>query len=78
MGKVIFGVDLGGTTVKMGYFDTEGNVKDKWEIPTRKDENGKNILPDIAASIVQHVVNREHHEGQEVVNHAHLHGGDVV
>ncbi len=51
MGKVIFGVDLGGTTVKMGYFDTEGNVKDKWEIPTRKDENGKNILPDIAASI---------------------------
>ena len=36
MGKVIFGVDLGGTTVKMGYFDTEGNVKDKWEIPTRK------------------------------------------
>ncbi len=51
MGKVIFGVDLGGTTVKMGYFDTEGNVKDKWEIPTRKDDNGKNILPDIAASI---------------------------
>ena len=51
MSKVIFGVDLGGTTVKMGYFDTEGNVKDKWEIPTRKENNGSNILPDIAASI---------------------------
>ena len=51
MSKVIFGVDLGGTTVKMGYFDTDGNVKDKWEIPTRKENNGANILPDIAASI---------------------------
>ena len=51
MSKVIFGVDLGGTTVKMGYFDTEGNVKEKWEIPTRKENNGSRILPDIAASI---------------------------
>ncbi len=51
MAKVIFGVDLGGTTVKMGYFDTEGNVKDKWEIPTRKENNGSRILPDIAESI---------------------------
>ncbi len=51
MSKVIFGVDLGGTTVKMGYFDPEGNVKDKWEIPTRKENNGSSILPDIAESI---------------------------
>ena len=51
MAKVIFGVDLGGTTVKMGYFDTEGNVKDKWEISTRKENNGSRILPDIAESI---------------------------
>ena len=51
MSKVVFGVDLGGTTVKMGLFDPEGNVQDKWEIKTRKDNNGSNILPDIAASI---------------------------
>ncbi len=51
MGKYVFGVDLGGTTVKLGLFDTEGNVKEKWEIPTRKENNGSNILPDIAASI---------------------------
>ena len=51
MSKVVFGVDLGGTTVKMGIFDPEGNVQDKWEIKTRKDNNGSNILPDIAASI---------------------------
>lgn len=35
MKKYCFGVDVGGTTIKMGFFDTEGNVLDKWEIPTR-------------------------------------------
>ena len=51
MGQYVFGVDIGGTTVKLGYFDTEGNVLDKWEIPTRKEDNGSRILPDVAASI---------------------------
>ena len=51
MAKVLFGVDLGGTTVKMGLFDTEGKVTDKWEIPTRKEDNGSKILPDIAESV---------------------------
>ena len=51
MSQYVFGVDIGGTTVKLGYFDAEGNVLDKWEIPTRKEDNGSNILPDIAASI---------------------------
>ena len=48
MSKRLYGVDLGGTTVKMGLFDTEGNVLTKWEIPTVKDQGGKHILPDIA------------------------------
>ena len=51
MSQYVFGVDIGGTTVKLGYFDTEGNVLDKWEIPTRKEDNGSRILPDVAASI---------------------------
>ncbi|MCM1039519.1 MAG: ROK family glucokinase [Ruminococcus sp.] len=51
MASHVFGVDVGGTTVKMGLFDINGNVLDKWEIPTRTEDNGKNILPDIAASI---------------------------
>lgn len=51
MKECIFGVDVGGTTVKLGLFDINGNVLDKWEIPTRTDDRGKNILPDIAASI---------------------------
>lgn len=51
MKKYVFGVDIGGTTVKLGLFDVEGNVLDKWEIPTRTEESGSLILPDIADSI---------------------------
>lgn len=51
MGKYIYGIDLGGTTVKMGLFNGEGNIIDKWEIVTRKEDNGSHILPDIADSI---------------------------
>lgn len=52
MNKYCFGVDLGGTTVKIGLFDPEGTVLEKWEIPTRKENNGSNILPDIAAAVL--------------------------
>lgn len=51
MSKFVFGVDLGGTTVKLGFFNPEGEVLDKWEIPTRKEDGGKLILPDIAEAI---------------------------
>ena len=51
MAKYVFGVDIGGTTVKMGFLDTQGNLLDKWEIPTRKENGGENILPDVARAI---------------------------
>lgn len=51
MKKYAIGVDIGGTTVKLGLFDKEGCVLEKWEIPTVKDNHGAGILPDIAASI---------------------------
>lgn len=51
MAKYCFGVDIGGTTVKIGLFTDAGDVLDKWEIPTRTENNGENILPDIADSI---------------------------
>ena len=51
MKKYCFGVDVGGTTIKMGLFDTEGNVLDKWEIVTRTENNGENVLPDIAKAV---------------------------
>ena len=32
--KYCFGIDIGGTTVKMGLFSEEEHLIDKWEIPT--------------------------------------------
>ncbi|MCM1386017.1 MAG: ROK family glucokinase [Bacillus sp. (in: Bacteria)] len=51
MASHVFGVDVGGTTIKLGLFDNNGNVLDKWEIPTRTENGGKNILPDIADAV---------------------------
>ncbi len=55
MGNCIFGVDVGGTSVKMGLFDMEGTVLDKWEIPTRTENGGEKILPDVAASMEEKI-----------------------
>lgn len=55
--KYCFGVDIGGTTVKMGVFELGGKILDKWEIPTRTDNQGENILPDIAKSIDEKIQN---------------------
>jgi len=46
-----FGIDIGGTTVKMGLFKINGTLLEKWEVETRKEENGKSILADIACQI---------------------------
>ena len=53
--KYGFGIDLGGTTVKIAYFDETGKMLDKWEIPTVTANGGQQILPDIAASIRQYM-----------------------
>ena len=49
--KYGFGIDLGGTTVKIAYFDETGNMLEKWESPTVTTDGGKQILPHISASI---------------------------
>lgn len=46
--KYGFGVDIGGTTIKIGLFSVEGDLIEKWEIPTNKTDNGKHILKEIA------------------------------
>ena len=53
MKKYCFGVDVGGTSVKIGLFDVEGNILEKWEIPTRTAHNGEAILPDIAQALAE-------------------------
>ena len=65
MKKYVFGVDVGGTTVKMGLFEGDGNVIDKWEIKTVVANGGEAILPDIAASIAEKLV--EHGVAKEDV-----------
>jgi glucokinase len=49
--KYAFGADIGGTSVKMGLVDQDGELIQKWEIPTRKERQGELILPDVADSI---------------------------
>ena len=53
MGKKCIGVDVGGTSVKLGLFQVTGELIKKWEIPTNKEEQGKYIVNDIADSIRQ-------------------------
>ena len=45
MGMKCIGVDVGGTSVKIGLFEITGELLDKWEVRTRKEEGGKYILP---------------------------------
>ena len=53
-----FGVDIGGTTVKMGLFQEDGTVLDKWEIKSRTENEGAAVLPDIADAIVAKLTQR--------------------
>lgn len=66
MSQYVFGVDIGGTTVKLGLFDVEGNLLDKWEIPTRTEESGSSILPDIAKD-VQRKMEEKHLAKENIV-----------
>lgn len=59
MKNYCFGIDVGGTTVKMGLFKTDGQLVEKWEIPTRTEEGGKAILPDIAAYALAKLVEKD-------------------
>ncbi len=57
--KYCFGVDGGGTSIKIGLFTVEGNILDKWEIKTRRENKGEAILPDIADSLKAKIKERE-------------------
>ena len=59
MGKFCFGIDVGGTSVKCGLFQTDGVLVEKWEIPTRKENSGEAILPDIAKTILDKIAERK-------------------
>lgn len=51
MKRYAFGVDVGGTSVKLGLLAEDGTLLEKWEIPTRRDRGAAMLLPDIAESL---------------------------
>ncbi|MEG1556765.1 MAG: ROK family protein, partial [Bacteroidales bacterium] len=51
MKKYGFGIDIGGTTCKIGLFETTGQIVEKWEITTNTTECGKHILSNVADSL---------------------------
>ena len=59
MKKYAFGVDLGGTTVKLGLFQSDGALVEKWESPTRPENHGENLLPDIALAVLGKLAEKE-------------------
>ena len=59
--KKCIGIDVGGTSVKIGLFETDGTLLFKWEVPTRKEVGGRYILEDVAASIREVLMEKEIH-----------------
>ena len=52
MKEYAFGIDLGGTTAKIGLFTTAGALLEKWEVPTDTSNAGEHILENLAAAIM--------------------------
>ena len=51
MKEYAFGIDLGGTTAKVGLFTTAGELLEKWEVPTDTSHAGEHILANLAAAV---------------------------
>ena len=58
MKEYAFGIDLGGTTAKIGLFTTTGNLLEKWEVPTDTSDQGVRILPNLAAAVQDKMAQR--------------------
>ena len=58
MSRYCFGVDVGGTTVKMGLFSLDGDLLDQWEIKTRTEDHGSKIVSDIAEAIQKKIIDQ--------------------
>ena len=52
MKEYAFGIDLGGTTAKIGLFTTSGALLEKWEVATDTSHAGEHILENLAVAIL--------------------------
>lgn len=66
MEQLCFGIDIGGTAVKVGLFNTEGKLLHKWDFATRRTEDGKDILRD-AADFIQSKINELQLQKNDIV-----------
>lgn len=64
--KLLVGVDLGGTTIKFGLLNSSGDILYKWEIPTNISNNGSHIVPDIARSIEETLIEKRYNKKQVI------------
>ena len=46
-----FGIDIGGTTVKIGLVSGSGEIVTRWEVPTRKGSDPAGLLEDVKVSL---------------------------
>lgn len=63
MKKYAFGVDVGGTTVKLGLFTVQGELLEDWEIPTVKADGGRMILPDVSRAVLAKISEKDLDKG---------------
>ncbi len=55
MDKIVLGLDIGGTSVKIGFITRKGEILKKWEIPTNRKEHGKYIVEEIWQSVLKNL-----------------------
>lgn len=55
MDKIVIGLDIGGTTVKIGFLTRKGEILKKWQIPTNRKERGKFIVEEIWQSVLKNL-----------------------
>ncbi|AIO18991.1 Glucokinase [Candidatus Izimaplasma bacterium HR1] len=73
MKKYVYGIDIGGTTIKMGLFNQDTSLLEKWEIKTSKTNDGRNVINDIYQSIIKKTPNL-----QEVIGYGFGVPGPVI
>jgi glucokinase len=54
--KWLVGIDLGGTTIKMAFITTDGDMVSNWEISTDLSDQGEHITSHIASAIDERLI----------------------
>lgn len=53
--KKVIGIDLGGTTAKIGIIDQAGNIESNWSVDTDISDEGIHIVPNIIQSLLENL-----------------------